>query len=190
MRYLASLLACASIFGCHRLRGPDRDSSTKRDTVSTLATEADEGAWCRGDTTVRRTDPGKLLREFVVRDGAGEFLSSSPFWLSATDCAGEGTDYARVISFYSIDSLSVQGDTARFLVTYHFLGDLVQAKRGFDPRIETVGDTFLVVRRPWSWRIVGQHDVPILLPDAAKAHWQLSSADRARMDSAAKASRR
>jgi len=188
MRYVSGFVALAYTFGCRGSRDPGRDAAARPRTVS--AVEADSGLWCRGDTTVRRDNPGQLVREFVARDGAGEFLSTSPFWLSATDCAGEGTDFARVISFYSIDSLGIQGDTARFRVTYHFLGNLVQAQRGFDPRIETIADTFLVVRRPWSWRIVGQHDVPTLLPDAAKAHWQLTPEDRTRLDSAGKASGR
>ncbi len=158
--------------------------------ASGAATEPDDDRWCRGDTTVRRDDPGQLVREYLARDGTGEFLSSSPFWLSATDCAGEGTDYATVISSYSIDSLGIHGDTARFRVTYHFLGDLVQGRRAFEPRIETVADTFLAVRRPWSWRIVGQHDVPTLLPDAAKIYWRLTPEDRARLDSAAHVSAR
>ena len=188
MRYLFGFLTLACILGCQGSRDAARDASSARTTAVSSASDSDEELHCHRDTTIRRTDPGKLVHEFLSRDGAGEFLSASPFRLSSTDCTGEGTDYARVISSYSIDSLGIKGDTARFRVTYHFLGDLMQGKRGFDPRVEIVTDTFVVVRFPWSWRLVGDHDVPTLLRDVAKDRWQLTLEDRTRLDSAARVS--
>ena len=186
--YLPSLLVLASALACKNPRDRARDTLPTRAMVAAAAADT-EGLWCRGDTTVRRDDPGKLVREFVARDGAGEFLGTSSFWLSATDCAGEGTDGAEVIASYSIDSLGTRDDTARFRVTYRLLGDLVQRDQGrFDPRIKMVVDTFLVVRRPWSWRIVGEHDLPMVLAESAKTQWQLAPDDRARLDSAARVS--
>src|SRR6185437_505109 len=78
------------------------------------ASASNDNAYCIGDTTVQRPDPGSLVREYLSRDGRGEFLAHSAFWLSATECAGEGTDYARVVSSYVLDSLGFHGDTARF----------------------------------------------------------------------------
>jgi hypothetical protein len=88
-----------------------------------------------------------------------------------------------VIASYTVDSLGRDGDSARFAVTYRVLGDLEQADTGFVPKVATVVDTFLLVRRRWGWRIVGQHDLPTLLPDAAKARWRLTRDDRAHLDS-------
>ena len=185
---LSIVPALASVLGCGRPKDRARDSAPTRAVVADAAADSDD-LFCRGDTTVRRDDPGKLVREFVVRDGAGEFLSTSTFWESATDCAGEGVEGARVISSYAIDSLGVEGDTARFRVSYHVLGNLMpDTVRGFDPRIEIMVDTFVVVRRPWSWRIVGEHSIPAMLRDAVKAHWKLTPADSTRLDSAARVS--
>ena len=187
MRYAILALALTCLQGCQRARTQGKPATEAHALASPGGSEPEAEDYCLGDTTVLRPDPGRLVREFLVRDGAGEFLGPSPFWHSATECAGEGTDQARVVESYSVDSLGIQGDSARFAVTYHFLGDLVQADTGFVPRIATVVDTFLVVRRRWGWRIVGLHDVPTLLPDSAKARWRLTPDDRARLDSAVQA---
>jgi hypothetical protein len=140
---------------------------------------------CR-DTTPGHPDPGKLVREYVRRDGGGEFLASNTFWVSATECAEGGPDVARVITSSAVDSLGIRGDTARFAVTYQFLGDLLQGPVGFAPKVRTETDTFIVIHRPYGWRIVGPHGMPIMMRDAARRFWPLTRADVARLDSAAR----
>lgn len=153
--------------------------------ADTAAPTQDRARWCK-DTTPSHPDPGNLIREYVRRDAEGEFLNSNTFWLSATECAGGGADVAQVMTSYAIDSLGIRGDTARFAVQYHFLGDLLQGPTGFAPKVRTETDTFVVIHRPYGWRIVGQHGMPILARDAARRFWPLTRADLARLDSAAR----
>jgi hypothetical protein len=189
MRYTLAVLILTCVVACRDPKpasGRQPDSSLAAGTRSALA--AREQPYCMGDTSPRFPDPGKLVREFLVRDGKGEFLSSSPFWLAATQCAGEGTDYATVIASYSVDSLGVAGDTARFAVTQHFLGELIQGSSRFSPHVHTAVDTFVLVHRRYGWRIVGDHDLPVLLIGAAKAQWPLTKDDSISLDSTARES--
>ena len=190
MHRILTFMVLATAVSC---RG-SRSTSQPRTDAHVAATHTESGGpsqddlWCVGDTTTQNADPGRLVREFLARDAAGEFLSTSPFWFSATECAGEGTDYATVIASYSIDSIGIGPDTARFAVTYRFLGDLVQSEPGFVPRVRIETDTFVVIHRRYGWRIIGQHDLPILDQQAARAHWRLTSQDLVRLDSAARQS--
>ena len=189
MRVVFVYLAVAGLGGCHNT--PSRVARTSVPAAAQPSSDTpDDDGWCKGDTTVfAHPDPGKLVREYVARDATGEFLSFGPFWRSATECAGEGTDGAAVVASYSIDSLGITRDTARFVVTYRFLGDLVQsALRGFEPRVSTTVDTFVVIHRPYGWRIVGEHDLPTLDVNGAKTHWPLTPADLHSLDSAEKVS--
>lgn len=181
-----ALITLIALGGC---RGQDSSKTAaavpRTATADSGVAAADRNLWCK-DTTPHNPDPGKLVREYVRRDGSGEFLSSNTFWLSATECAGAGTGAAQVITSYTIDSLGIRADTARFAVTYHLLGDLSPNPPGFTPRVRTATDTFVVLQRKYGWRIVGQHGVPILLRNAAQRFWPLTRADLARLDSAAR----
>jgi hypothetical protein len=187
VRYILSCTALIAVLGC---RGHD---TSKTGTAASRAPMTDSVAsqarnlLCR-DTTPGHPDPGKLVREYVRRDGGGEFLSSNTFWVSATECAEGGADVARVITSSTIDSLGIRADTARFAVTYHFLGDLLQGPVAFAPNVRTQTDTFVVIHRPYGWRIVGPHGMPIMMRDAARRFWPLTRTDLARLDSAARVS--
>lgn len=186
VRFTRSLTALIALAGCH---GHDA-SKTAAAVPSTAVTDSavasrDADLRCK-DTIPSHPDPGKLIREYLRRDAGGEFLNSNKFWLSATECAAGGSDFAQVITSYTIDSLGIRSDTARFAVQYRFLGDLLQGPAGFAPKVRTEADTFVVIRRSYGWRIVGQHEMPILLRNAAQRYWPLSRADLARLDSAAR----
>lgn len=186
MRHTLALPALIALVGC---RGHDTSKTATAESRAPLRDSAASQAQhvlCR-DTTPNHPDPGKLVREYVRRDGGGEFLSSNTFWVSATECAEGGSDVARVITSSTIDSLGLRADTARFAVTYHFLGDLLQGPVGFAPKVRTETDTFVVIHRPYGWRIVGAHGMPIMTRDAARRFWPLTRADLARLDSAARA---
>lgn len=185
MRHILACPALIALVGC---RGHDTSQTATAASRAPLADSVAAQAktlLCR-DTTPRHPDPGKLVREYVRRDGGGEFLSSNTFWVSATECAEGGADVARVITSSTIDSLGIRADTARFAVTYHFLGDLLQGPVGFAPKVRTQTDTFVVIHRPYGWRIVGPHGMPIMMRDAARRFWPLTRADVARLDSAAR----
>lgn len=185
MGYTVSIIALIACVSC---RGHDTSQTATADSraprTDSVASQA-QNILCR-DTTPAHPDPGKLVREYVRRDGGGEFLSSNTFWVSATECAEGGADAARVITSSTIDSLGIRADTARFAVTYHFLGDLLQGSVGFAPKVNTETDTFVVIHRPYGWRIVGPHGMPIMMRDAARRFWPLTRADLARLDSAAR----
>lgn len=186
MRFTRSLIALIALAGCHGRDTSDTAAAVAR-TGATDSGVASQNADLRcKDTIPSHPDPGKLIREYVRRDAGGEFLNSNKFWLSATECAGGGSDFAQVITSYTIDSLGIRADTARFAVQYRFLGDLLQGPAGFAPKVRTETDTFVVIRRSYGWRIVGQHEMPILMRNAAQRYWPLTRADLARLDSAAR----
>ena len=185
MRHTLTLPALIALVGC---RGHDTSktaTAASRAPVTDSVAAQPRNLLCR-DTTPGHPDPGKLVREYVRRDGGGEFLSSNTFWVSATECAEGGADVARVITSSTVDSLGIRADTARFAVTYHFLGDLLQGPVGFAPNVRTQTDTFVVIHRPYGWRIVGPHGMPIMMRDAARRFWPLTRADLASLDSAAR----
>ena len=185
MRCTLSLIALIALVGCRGHETPRTPAAESRPATADSAASQDKSFLCR-DTTPGHPDPGKLIRDYVRRDAGGEFLSSNSFWVAATECAAGGPDVARVITAYTVDSLGIRADTARFAVTYHFLGDLLQGSVGFAAKVRTETDTFVVIHRPYGWRIVGPHGMPILMRDAARRFWPLARADLARLDSAAR----
>jgi hypothetical protein len=185
VRYKLSFIALLALVGCRgRETSKTATAESRAPTTDSVASHV-PNLLCR-DTTPGHPDPGKLVREYVRRDGGGEFLSSNTFWVSATECAEGGADVARVITSSTIDSLGIRADTARFAVTYHFLGDLSQGPVGFAPNVRTQTDTFVVIHRPYGWRIVGPHGMPVMMREAARRFWPLTRADLARLDSAAR----
>ena len=185
MRYALSFTLIALV-GCQANEPPKIAAAESRPAVAdSQASSPNRDLWCT-DTTPKHPDPGKLIRDYVRRDAGGEFLATNKFWSSATECASGGSEFAQVITSYTIDSLGIRADTARFAVRYHFLGDLVQGPSGFAPKVRTETDTFVVIHRPYGWRIVGHHEMPILMRHAAQRFWPLTRTDLARMDSAAR----
>ncbi len=185
VRYSLSIIALIALVGCGGHETSNTPATGSRPAVADSGASQAKTILCR-DTMPNHPDPGKLVREYVRRDATGEFLSTNAFWVSATECAEGGPDVARVIISFTIDSLGIRADTARFAVTYHFLGDLLQGPVGFAAKVRTQTDTFVVIHRPYGWRIVGPHGMPILMRDAARRFWPLTRADLARLDSAAR----
>lgn len=185
MRDIRCITALIVLIGCHGQETSKAPAAESRPAVADSQAPRPKDILCR-DTTPGHPDPGKLVRDYVRRDASGEFLSSNKFWVSATECAEGGSDVAQVITSYAVDSLGILADTARFAVTYHFLGDLLQGAGGFTAKVRTETDTFVVIHRPYGWRIVGGHGMPILMRDAARRFWPLTRADLARLDSAAR----
>ena len=185
MRAAFSITALIALIGCSGQDAPKAAAAETRTAVADSQSTLQSQSWCR-DTTPGHPDPGKLIRDYVRRDAGGEFLTSNKFWSSATECAAGGSRFAQVITTYAIDSLGISSDTARFAVRYHFLGDLLQGPSGFGPKVRTETDTFVAIHRPYGWRIVGHHEMPILMRNAAERYWPLTRADLARLDSAAR----
>ena len=185
MRHTLFLTAFIFLVGCQGREASKTPAAEARPAAVDSPASRDKTLLCR-DTTPGHPDPGKLVRDYVRRDAGGEFLSSNKFWVSATECAEGGPDVAQVITTYTVDSLGIVADTARFAVTYHFLGDLLGGAGGFRAKVRTETDTFVVIHRPYGWRIEGGHGMPILMRDAARRFWPLTRADVARLDSAAR----
>jgi len=185
VRYTLSLTTLLALVGCHGQDTTKTPAAETRPAAADSQATRDKNLLCR-DTTPGHPDPGKLVRDYVKRDASGEFLSSNKFWVSATECAEGGPDVAQVITAYAVDSIGIRADTARFAVTYHFLGDLLSGAGGFTAKVRTETDTFVAIHRPYGWRIVGGHGMPIMMREAARRFWPLTRADVARLDSAAR----
>jgi len=187
MRAVGVLIALALLAAC---RG--RHAAAPRSPAAAVAEHVNapgdvDEPFCRGDTSAAHPDPTALVREFLARDTAGEFLAATPFYLGATDCAGEGTDAAAVVAAYSITVVGITPDTARYIVAYQWLGTLQESGAAFRPDVKIFRDTFVLIRRNYGWRITGLeslHDLPMLSVAAAKAHWLQTATDIALLDSA------
>jgi hypothetical protein len=137
-------------------------------------------------------DPVALVREYVERDGSGQFLSESAWRNSAVACPEQlaAADQAAVVQKYAVRALTVGADTALVEVSYQRAGLLVQrggeeeevSSLGYMPEPRTEVDTFVVVRAGGTWRIHAPMIEQHVLPAAALRHFALPAADRARIE--------
>jgi hypothetical protein len=98
--------------------------------------------------------PDTLLREHLRRDGAAELTSSVPWIDSSIDCPGHlpGPDVYTLIAAYSIDRLSVLGDSALASVTFKQIGK-VYSDSTFEADTATKTEQVILVRTKYGWRI-------------------------------------
>jgi hypothetical protein len=112
--------------------------------------------------------PGALVREYVRRDGDGEFMSSAPWLDSALTCAGHlpGWDAATVITDVEVSLVDSSEHRVRYALRYAVAGTL-QGGNDFE-RAEMRDEIVMtVVETPWGWRIGEPQLAPRVLPLAA-----------------------
>ena len=123
--------------------------------------------------------PAALVREYVRRDGAGEFLAADPWLKSALTCYGHmpGWDEATIVAAAEIRPLDSTATRARFVVAYRIVGTLSDPSALLpSPQFEV--DTFIVVSTGWGWRIDAPQLNAHILPAIAMGRWgRMSVAD-------------
>lgn len=148
--------------------------------------ECQHGGW-----ETKHPDPVALVREYVERDGAGQFLSESAWRSSAVACPEQlaSAEQAAVVATFAVRPLSTGADTALVEVTYWREGllalrggeDEEVSSTAFVPEPRTEVDTFVVVRDGATWRIHAPMLEQHLLPASALRHFALPAADRAKI---------
>ena len=129
------------------------------------------------------SDPADLARDYVDRDGAGEFTRASRWLQQAHYCPGHlpGWDLAALVKEATVDSVVSLGPVATAYVTYRQLGRVGSDGAGFFAFEEDLGDvaaTIQMVRLEDGWRVRTQQR-PHLLPAAALARPRRSDSLRA-----------
>ena len=145
--------------------------NTDKQFYTPPATEYSEE--CLRSATPGYSDPADLAREYVDRDGAGQFTSASRWLQEAHYCPGHlpGWDLATLVKEATVDSVASQGPVATAYVTYRQLGYIESDGAGFFGFEEELGDlavTIRMVRLVDGWRVETQQH-PHLLPAAALA---------------------
>ncbi len=98
-------------------------------------------------------NPVALVREFVRRDGKGQFLKTDDWFMGAVSCPElePGPDTFTVVRSYKVKPPTRKGrDEVRIEVEYDVLG---QFSLRFRPGPTRVTRVFTVVRTPHGWRI-------------------------------------
>ena len=169
-------------------------ADTVRSAPRAVAWYLDREEGCDLDSTVAHPDALALVREFVARDGAGEFAMGSNWLGGAVLCPGHlpGPD-----SFTAIDTVEVlaeravlKADSAWVPVRYVRLG--IASANFFERATEgELGvDTFLVVRTAAGWR-VDSPAMPMQIRASVAAEWQwLGDSTRALVRTALESSRK
>jgi hypothetical protein len=145
---------------------------------------------CGFDSTVVWNDPVALVKEFVQRDGDGEFLAPNTWFNSAVDCPGheEEPESLVVVGKTTITPLASRADTARVEVSYTRLGS-AQTDPGdqlFEPDSGSFADTITVSRSRFGWRIASPADAQRVSAASALARLTFRPADRDRLARAAR----
>ena len=162
---LLLLLLGAGAAACARDAGRAADSSgtAHADTVlperapgslDSLATA------CAMSRTRAHEDPAALLREYVQRDAAGEFLRRSEWFEGAVECPAreaEGSSVFGIVAQVTVDTVSV-GDSGAALVARSrrvgFVSGAGTNHATFDAAPGALVTVVRARRTPWGWRIV------------------------------------
>lgn len=119
---------------------------------------------CEMDTTVAHPAARALLDEYLQRDTSYGYAAGGPDenddWLFAmVECPGHlgGTDGARVVTGYTVDSLPAGRDTARYVVHWQTIGSTTPEidHMRFVPGTRPDADTLGFVHTPYGWRLMG-----------------------------------
>ena len=113
------------------------------------ATAAFDTAGCAMSAGPAYEDAEALVREFVRRDFAGEFVDSLRWFNTAVTCPGHepGPDEVIVVRDYKLSVLARSSDTLRAEVVWDRVG------YGGALALGTDVDTVTVVRTPQGWRV-------------------------------------
>jgi hypothetical protein len=144
-------------------QGPNRES-TRTDSIVATPTLAralpqQPDSTCGFVSEQHHTDAAALVKEYLRRDGAGEWLMhGATHWLAtAMMCPDHrpGWDAATLVSGFDITPLTADDTSAAFEVRYSRIGPLSQDSVSFylieEPGIES--DTFITLKTQYGWRI-------------------------------------
>jgi hypothetical protein len=142
--------------GCQRSseRAEPESASTRvssaqsvTDWQATIAAEDTTG--CELSRATAHSNADSLLREFVRRDSAGQFTSSSDWFKGAVDCPGRepGPDVATMVRGYHVQEIARADSLLGAEVRWDLPG-----KDGF-ASTSTLAETLVVRRTPYGWRI-------------------------------------
>ena len=177
LRATILLLGGAALFSC---APPRRAAATAAGGASPAAPAPDSAPWyldtaesCGFVTASRSWTPSFLVRAYVTRDSAGDFLATDPWLDSTLTCYGHmpGWDAATIVAAGEIRALDSTSDQVRFTVAYRVVGT---AQGGLHllpvPRFEV--DTFVFVATKWGWRMDGPYQDPHVSPAVALRSWR------------------
>lgn len=108
----------------------------------------------------QKFNPKDLVREYLIRDGRGDFLKSDSWLDSVTICPGHlpGTDVFSVIAEYKIEKSEESKSSTIIQVKYKILGTFASGgDRGelnaFTAKRESKTESFEVEHTPYGWRL-------------------------------------
>jgi hypothetical protein len=165
LRELALTISFTLWSACERrvASKPDASQSTSYQDIRATARDTIDVATgmqlsCDFVTMVAHENAQDLAREFLRRDGAGEFLQSSSWFDGATDCPGHepGPDVFTLVANYATTPIAASDSAVTIQVTYRVLGHVHGDASGFDvldaqPRI--LVDTLALRHTAWGWRV-------------------------------------
>lgn len=184
-----ALLVTLGLAACERDPARGRERATvagaASDTVPAPGRWSEDG--CGIDTTFAHPDAAFLMRDYALKDAAGEFTASGRWLDGAVECPRRlpGFDEATLVARFRVTPIRAVRDTVLFVARYERHGRITPDDAGLRlvaaPGIEI--ETLTVVRTPYGWRIGGTVHQPHLDPAGARATLQLRPADRAVVDS-------
>lgn len=194
-----ALLAALALLACDRGDGGDRRDTTAA-TRAASDTSPVAGRWseddCGIDTTFAHPGSAFLMRDYALKDAAGEFTASDSWLDGAVECPSRvpGFDGATLVARFRVTPVRAVRDSVIFIARYERHSRITSDDSGLRlvpaPGIEL--ETLTVIRTPYGWRLGGSLHEPHLDPAGARATLQLRASDRRIVDSlfAATASQR
>ena len=171
------VVAAVALAACSRRDRAAADSSGAPVAVDSAAADP-----CGLVRTAQHPDAEPLLREYVQRDAAGEFLARDPWFAGAVDCprreAPSSSTFA-VVGEYAVQGVAATDTIASAVVGYRQVG-LVQGAgtnhASFDAAPGVVVDTLTARRTPWGWRLTSPAPRGAILYSALPVRQTLGSA--------------
>jgi len=172
---------------------PSASAASAAPSTATVDWYRNPSEGCDFDTTRAHPDALALVREFVDRDGRGEYALGSEWLPGAVLCPGQlpGPD-----SFTAIDTVEVlsaqailRADSAWVPVRYELLGDA--SALVFQPTEvpRTRVDTLVVARTAYGWRVVSP-DMPMRIRASVALQWNwLADSTKSKLRRAAESAR-
>ena len=149
------------------------------------ASAGDTAADCGLVRSTAYPDPGALIREYVQRDGAGEFVHRAPWLDTVYQCPHRLTEPAgyRVVAFSSIVPLPQTDSVAPYAVQSAQLGAVTRDAAGpsYAGHRSSQVDTLTIVRTAYGWRVASPqlpHNVLASEILAAPSQFRLVPASR------------
>jgi len=165
LRRAGALLLLLGAGACSGDAGRAADSSGAARADTTAAGRASAAldslaTACATSRTRAHDDPAALLREYVQRDAAGEFLRRSDWFEGAVDCPAreaDGSSTFGIVAEVAVDTVSVGDTVAALLARARRVGYVAGAgtnRARFDAAPGGVMTVVRARRTPWGWRIV------------------------------------